>query len=161
MLMLAIFSFLDSDFIPDARQFQLDALAQYPGSEVLRQGFFDAHPNLVRIGGVGYDYIDSDRIQKLRDIEILTLVATLDDSVVASFDLSEEVTIKAWFSLCTTLSVTLLLGILSCLFSRDAYKIMIRPIEKMKLTVQKVRKTTIILQLFCKVKTSELKFAFH
>ena len=138
--MLAIFSFLDADFVPDGRQLQLDALALHPDSELLREGFFDAHPNLVRLTGAGSDFLNADRIEQLRDIELLSLQATSDESVIASFDLSDEMVIMAWFSLCTTLSVTMLLAILSCLFSRDAFKIMIRPIEKMKSTVQMVRR---------------------
>jgi hypothetical protein len=139
MLMLLVFSFLDGNFVPDGRQLQLDALALNPESVLLREGFFRAHKNIVRLIGVGYDYSDLDRIEELRDVEILSLLAISDESVIASFDVSEEVATNAWFSLGTTLSVTMLLGILSCLFSRDAFKIMIQPIEKMKTTVQKVR----------------------
>ena len=138
MLMLAIFSLLDADFVPDGRQLQLDALAINPESDLLRSGFFDAHENLVLLQGVGDDFVDQERIDILRDVEILSLTATSDGSIFASFDLSEEISMTAWFSLFTTLSVTMLLGILSCLFSRDAFKIMIRPIEKMKTTVQRV-----------------------
>ena len=136
--MLAIFSLLDADFVPDGRQLQLDALAINPESDLLRSGFFDAHENLVLLQGVGDDFVDQERIDILRDVEILSLTATSDGSIFASFDLSEEISMTAWFSLFTTLSVTMLLGILSCLFSRDAFKIMIRPIEKMKTTVQRV-----------------------
>jgi len=136
--MLGIFSFLDSDFTPDGRQLQLDALSRHPESEILRQGFFEAHPNLILLSGIGYDFINIEKIQELRNIEILSLIAESDSSVMASFDISKETATQAWFSLCTTLSVTMLLAILSCLFSRDAYKLMIQPIEKMKLTVQKV-----------------------
>lgn len=138
MLMLVIFSLLDADFTPDGRQLQLDALALNPESDLLRVGFFQAHQNIIRLVGIGEDFVDDDRLELLRDVEILSLVATSDDSVIASFDLSEETAINAWFSLGTTLSVTMLLAILSCLFSRDAFNIMIRPIEKMKTTVQKV-----------------------
>lgn len=138
MLMLVIFSLLDADFVPDGRQLQLDALAINPESDLLRSGFFDAHENLVLLQGVGDDFVDQERFDSLRDVEILSLTATSDGSVFASFDLSEEISMTAWFSLFTTLSVTMLLGILSCLFSRDAFKIMIRPIEKMKTTVQRV-----------------------
>ncbi len=138
MLMLAIFSLLDADFVPDGRQLQLDALAINPESDLLREGFFDAHDNLLLLTGVGRDFVDQDRIDSLREVEILSLAATSSVSVMASFDLSEEVSLTAWFSLFTTFSVTMLLGILSCLFSRDAFKIMIRPIEKMKTTVQRV-----------------------
>ena len=138
MLMLLVFSLLDGNFVPDGRQLQLDALALTPESDLLRDGFFRAHQNIVRLVGAGEDFIDDARIQQIRDVEILSLSAASDTSVIASFDLSEQTAINAWFSLGTTLSVTMLLGILSCLFSRDAYKIMIRPIEKMRTTVQKV-----------------------
>ena len=136
--MLAIFSLLDADLTPDGRQLQLDALAINPESELLRQGFFDAHENLMLLQGVGRGFIDKERLDGLRNIEILSLTAASNASVVASFDLSEEVSVTAWFSLFTTFSVTMLLAILSCLFSRDAFNIMIRPIEKMKTTVQRV-----------------------
>ena len=73
MLMLAVFSLLDDDFTPDGRQLQLDALALNPESELLREGFFRAHQNIIRLIGIGNDFVDIDRIDQLRDIEILSL----------------------------------------------------------------------------------------
>jgi len=145
MFMLTVFSLLEANLTPDGRQLQLDALAINPDSEMLREGFFRAHQNLIRLDGVGTAYLDTERINELRSIEILTLEATSDDTVLASFDLSADVVINAFFSLATTIIVTALLAILSMLFSRDAYNIMIRPIEKMKSTVQKVRTFDILL----------------
>ena len=137
MVMLGVFAFLDADFVPDGRQLQLDALAKHPDEIILREGFFEAHDNIIRLIGVGQDFVNTTYIPKLRDIDILTLYAASDESVMASFDLSKESVTNALFSLFTTLSVTMLLAILSCLFSRDAFQIMILPIEKMKSTVQK------------------------
>ena len=137
--MLATFSLTDSDFTPDARQFQLDAMAINPDSKILQEGFINAHDNLVSITGITTDNeFDSDLIDQLRKVEILTLTSDTNSSIIASFDLSSEVTVKAKLSLITTIVVTLLLAVLGMLFSRDAFHVMIRPIEKMKSTVQKV-----------------------
>ena len=138
MFMLAVFSLLETNMTPDGRQLQLDALAFNPESDLLREGFFRAHENLLRLDGVGKRYEDSLRIEELRSSEILTLTADINDLVSASFDMSKDVFVNALFSLVTTLIVTTLLAVLSLLFSSDAYNIMIRPIEKMKSTVQKV-----------------------
>jgi hypothetical protein len=137
--MLATFSLTEYSFTPDARQFQLDALAINPDSEILQQGFIKAHDNLISLTGIRKNEFDSDRIDQLREVEILTLTSYTNNSIVASFDLSSETSIMAKLSLVTTMVVTVLLAVLSMLFSRDAFHIMIRPIEKMKSTVQKVR----------------------
>lgn len=138
MLMLATFSITELNFIPDARQLQLDALAVNPESLILREGFLRAHNNIISLTGLGADIINSARMVELRSIEILTLAASTNSSISGSFDLSEEMSEIAWYSIGTTLVVTILLAVLSMLFSRDAYNIMIRPIEKMKSTIQKV-----------------------
>ena len=138
MVMLAVFSLLETDLTPDGRQLQLDALAINPESKVLREGFFRAHQNLIRLDGAGDNFLDAERIEELRLSAILMLTAASNDEVLAAFDLSQDEYINALFSLGTTIIVTALLAILSLLFSSDAYNIMIRPIEKMKLTVQKV-----------------------
>jgi hypothetical protein len=138
MLMLTVFSLLETNLTPDGRQLQLDALAINPESDILREGFFRAHQDLLRLDGVGDQFLNTKRIGELRSSEILVLKAATDDKVLASFDLSKDVFVNALFSLATTIIVTALLAILSLLFSSDAYNIMIRPIEKMKATVQKV-----------------------
>ena len=138
MIMLAVFSLTDVSFVPDARQVQLDAIANNPESNILLDGYFAAHENLIELRGIGDDFVNFDKIDELREVEIMTIYAESNSSVVASFDLSEETTITAWYSLGTTVIVTSLLAILGMLFSRDAYNIMIRPIEKMKSTVQRV-----------------------
>lgn len=136
--MLIVFSLLESNLTPDGRQLQLDALALNPESDILVEGFFRAHQNLVRLDGVGDQFMDVERIDGLRTSEILILTAATNQEVIASFDLSKDVYVNALFSMATTIIVTALLAILSLLFSSDAYNIMIRPIEKMKTTVQKV-----------------------
>ena len=138
MIMLAVFSLTDVSFVPDARQVQLDAIANNPESNILLDGYFAAHENLIELRGIGDDFVNFDKIDELREVEIMTIYAESNSSVVASFDLSEETTITAWYSLGTTVIVTSLLAIVGMLFSRDAYNIMIRPIEKMKSTVQRV-----------------------
>ena len=138
MFMVATFSLTELSFTPDARQFQLDALAIHSDSKILRSGFIDAHDNLIRLVGVGEEEVNLEQIDQLREVEILTLISSTNNSIYASFDLSRETSMMAKLSLVTTAVVTLLLGVLSMLFSRDAFHIMIRPIEKMKLTVQKV-----------------------
>jgi hypothetical protein len=134
--MLTVFSLLETNNTPDGRRLQLDALALNPESSLLREGFFRAHSNLIKLEGIGEAFVDSERITNIRSSDILTMVAT--DSVLASFDLSDETVVNAIFSLATTVIVTILLAVLSLLFSSDAYNIMIRPIEKMRSTVQKV-----------------------
>ena len=136
--MFAVFSLLETNFTPDGRQLQLDALALNPKSDLLREGFFRAHDNLIRLNGIGNDFINVERTNMLRTSEIFTIESATNEQVLASFDLSNDVFISALFSLATTIIVTALLAVLSLLFSSDAYNIMIRPIEKMKVTVQKV-----------------------
>ena len=137
--MMIVLSLLETNHTPDGRRLQLEALALNPESELLRKGFFRAHNDLINLEGIGEDFVDSDRIKELRSSDILTMTATDNQSVLASFDLSDETIVNATFSLATTIIVTVLLAVLSLLFSSDAYNIMIRPIEKMQATVQKVR----------------------
>jgi len=136
--MLIVFSLLETNHTPDGRRLQLDALALNPESSLLREGFFRAHSNLIKLEGIDEAFVDSERINNIRSSDILTMAATDNQSVLASFDLSHETVVNAIFSLATTVIVTILLAVLSLLFSSDAYKIMIRPIEKMRSTVQKV-----------------------
>ena len=141
MFMLAIFFFTDVSFTPDARQVNLNALAINNSSKILRDIFFESNPNLIQLTGCGDDFINVEKMQTIRKIAKLVLNADSDKQVSATFDLTKDTTIIAWYSIATTLIVTILLGALSMMFSRDAYNIMIRPIEKMKGTVQKVSLT--------------------
>jgi len=138
LFMLLVFSLLDVNFTPDGRQLQLDAMARHPSSDILRQSFFEAHSNIIELKGLGDYFVNAQRIDELREVEKLSLEATSIPSIVAMFDVKNETSQTAWYSLGTTLIVTTLLGALSLLFSRDAYRIMIRPIEKMKKTVQQL-----------------------
>ena len=136
VLMLIVFSATDVDYTPDARQFQLDTIAEFPESKSLIDNFLDSHDNVISFNGPGFEYRDQDRINSLRETEILMLNSTVDASTTASFDISEDVESQAWYSLLITSFVTLLLATMGLLFSRDAYKMVIHPIEKMKHTVQ-------------------------
>eukprot|EP00956_Cyclotella_meneghiniana_P034476 scaffold105349_cov72-Cyclotella_meneghiniana.AAC.2 len=136
VLMLIMFSATDVDYTPDARQFQLDTIAEFPESVALVDSFFDSHDNIIAFSGPGYEYKDQERIDALRDTEILMLNSTVDEFTTASFDISQDVVSQAWYSLLITSFVTMLLATMGLLFSRDAYKMVIHPIEKMKYTVQ-------------------------
>jgi hypothetical protein len=139
MFMLIVFSLLETDSVPDGRQLQIDAMALNPESDILRDGFFLAHSNILSLFGVGENFKDEARIERLRKIEIITLFSTSNDTVHASFDVSRDLHTTALFSIVTTIFVCFLLAFLSLLFSRDAYQIMIRPIENMKSTINKVK----------------------
>lgn len=119
LFMLVAFSLLDTNFVPDGREIQLDALARNPESQLLREILFEAHDNLIRLVGVGPTFEMTNRIEELRDVEIMTIASKSDQSVLASFDLSAEVSTAAILSLATTFIVTALLGILSLLFTSD------------------------------------------
>ena len=143
--MLVVFSLLETNHIPDARVIQLNALGLNSDSVLLRDGFFQAfQKNLILLEGVGETFHDTDAFLDLRNTDILTLVSATNEKVHAAFDMSKENRIDAIFSLLTTTIVTILLAVLSLLFSSDAYKIMIRPIEKMKSTVQKLSENPLL-----------------
>ena len=144
MLMLIVFALMDVSFVPDARQVQLDNLAKNAGSDLLRAVFFDSHDNIVQLKGAGDDFIDGDRINQLRTIEMFTLRAVSNFTVEATFDLSEETEVAAWYSFGSTLMITFLLGALSLMFSRDAYEALIRPIEHMKETVTQLSQNPLL-----------------
>lgn len=144
MMMLLSFSLLELDFTPDARQIQLNALVDYPNSSFLREIYIDSHPNIIRLMGIGEDYIDDIREKELRLEETLVFLADQDPSIFAIFDVKEETEVTAWYSIAMTLIVTSLLAILSLLFSQDAYNIMILPIEKMKFTVQQLSENPLL-----------------
>lgn len=144
VLMLIMFSATEVDFTPDARQIQLDAIAEYPDSSDLRESFFQSHDNIIAFTGAGYDFVDQERIDNLRKIEILNLTAQSDASINASFDISDDTVTQAWYSLLITTFVSLLLATMGLLFSRDAYKMVIHPIEKMKSTVQQLSENPLL-----------------
>ena len=79
VLMLIMFSATDVDYTPDARQIQLDSIADYPNSTVLRDSFFESHDNIIAFSGAGYDFVDEDRMAVLRDSEVLTLALEQSD----------------------------------------------------------------------------------
>lgn len=144
VLMLIMFSATEVDYTPDARQIQLDSIAEFPGSSVLLDSLFESHDNIVAFSAVGYDFVDQERLDNLRDVEVLALTSTLDDSVAARFDISDDTASQAWYSLVKTTFVSLLLATMGLLFSRDAYKMVIRPIEKMKNTVQQLSENPLL-----------------
>ena len=127
--MLVVFSLLETNHIPDARVIQLNALGLNSDSVLLRDGFLQAfQKNLILLEGAGERFHDADAFLDLRNTDILTLVSATNEKVRAAFDMSRENRIDSIFSLLTTTIVTILLAVLSLLFSSDAYKIMIRPI---------------------------------
>lgn len=144
VLMLIMFSFTEGDYTPDARQLQLDSIAEFPDSIVPRLSFFSSHDNIIAFSGVGFDYTDNERIGGLREGEILTFNSTLDPSISASFDVYDDSVSQAWDSVITTAFVSLLLATMGLLFSRDAYKMVIHPIEKMKFTVQQLSENPLL-----------------
>jgi hypothetical protein len=137
VLMLIVFSVTSVDSTPDARQLQLDSIAMYPNSTALRESFFRSHDNIVAFSnGAEYDIIlDGERLDSLRDVEILSFVSDTDSAITASFDISQDTATQAILSIIITAFVSILLASMGLLFSRDAYQLVIHPIEKMKHTV--------------------------
>jgi len=149
LLTLLVFSLMDVRLVPDARQTGLDqlaiALANSNGggddegatttSTILREAFLASHSDsIIRFQGVGpdYDFVDQDRFDTLRPIEMLSVYSSaiptasnssFNSALVATFDVSYEARIAAWYSIGTTLIVTLLLAALSLLLNRDAYMV--------------------------------------
>ena len=144
VLMLIMFSVTEVDYTPDARQIQLDSIAEFPGSSVLVDSLFESHDNIIEFSAAGLDFVDQDRLDKLRNAEILRLASKIDDSITASFDISDDTAKQAWYSLVITTFVSLLLATMGLLFSRDAYKMVIHPIEKMKHTVQQLSENPLL-----------------
>jgi class 3 adenylate cyclase len=145
VLMLIVFSATTTDMTPDARQIQLDAIAIHPNSTVLRESFFASHDNIVAFGsGSEFDVLDGERLDSLRDVEILTLVSDTDEAVFASFDISQDTATQAILSIIITAFVSILLASMGLLFSRDAYQLVIHPIEKMKHTVQQLSENPLL-----------------
>ena len=120
VLMLIMSAATDVDYTPDARQIQLDAIADFPNSTAVRDSFMESHDNIIAFSGPGYDFVDQERIDELRDVEVLALVADTDETISASFDVSDDIVTQAWYSLLTTTFVSLLLGTMGLLFSKDA-----------------------------------------
>eukprot|EP00804_Cyclotella_cryptica_P006131 CCRYP_018429-RA/>CCRYP_018429-RA protein AED:0.03 eAED:0.03 QI:3227/0/0.5/1/0/0/2/0/1348 len=81
VLMLIMFSATEVSYTPDARQIQLDSVAEFPDSLSLRDCFFESHDNIIAFSGSGYHFKDQDRIDALRNTEILTLNSTTNDSM--------------------------------------------------------------------------------
>ena len=144
VLMLIMFSATETDFTPDARQIQLNSIAEYPDSSDLLDSFFHSHDNIIDFNGAGYNFTDQERIDDLREVEVLALVAESNASISASFDISDETVTQSWYSLLITSIVSILLATMGLLFSRDAYKMVIHPIEKMKSTVQQLSENPLL-----------------
>lgn len=148
IFMLLTFSMFQDLPTPDARVWQIDDLAIQTGDvrTQLRKNYIerysariDSNPSvLFKLVGVDEEYADLNTYKNLRTIEIEKVIAPSNSSIYALFDISSETQNTAMQSFIMTIVVTLLLATLSMLFSKDAYNIMIRPIEKMKHTVQKL-----------------------
>ncbi|GMI32490.1 hypothetical protein TeGR_g15162 [Tetraparma gracilis] len=87
---------------------------------------------------------DGGEHKTLRVIEQEVIISELDPRIMAIFDISAETQNTAMQSFVMTCVVTVLLAVLSMAFSRDAYNIMIRPIEKMKHTVQQLSENPLL-----------------
>ena len=142
LLTLVVFSLMDANLTPDARQVQIDGLSLAVTNEegtvpILRRAFFDSYDNILMLKGVGGDFIQEGRIEHLRANEMLSVQATYptNSTIAAIFDVSKESEISAWYSFGTTVIVTVLLAVLSLLMNRDAYRIIIRPVVQMKATI--------------------------
>lgn len=144
VLMLILFSATETNYTPDARQLTLDSIAKFPDSLALRDSYFQSHENIVSFSGHGHEFSDQLRLEGLRAVEVLTLVADTNDSVSARFDISSDVHQEAWISLLITSFVSILLATMGLLFSRDAYKMVIHPIEKMKSTIQSLSENPLL-----------------
>ena len=145
VLMLIMFSITDVDYTPDARQLQLNSIEKFLNStSVLRESFFKSHDNIIAFSGSNYDFVNQDRLDMLRKVDILAFTSEPDGSIIATFDISEDIITQAWHSLFMTAFVTLLLGVMGLLFSKDAYQMVIHPIEKMKSTVQRLSENPLL-----------------
>ena len=149
MFMLLVFSLSSSSLTPDARQYQLDLLGLNVNddavSEILKDNFFHNYKHsLIMLRGVGPLFFNAVHYDALRLVEIEVIVATGNHSVLAYFDVKADSQSSSMQSFIMTIVVTVLLGVLSMAFSRDAYRIMIRPIEKMKRTVQQLSENPLL-----------------
>ena len=142
LLTLLVFSLMDVSLVPDARQTGLDQLAvavannisdDGVASMILRDAFLESHSDsIIRFQGMGPDddFVNQERFDSLRPIEMLSVyssaMATAPNSnstLAATFDVSHQAKISAWYSIGTTLIVTILLAALSMLLNRDAYRV--------------------------------------
>ena len=139
LLTLLVFSLMDVSMVPDARKTGLDQLAvavandnDGPAPAILREAFLESHSeSIIRLQGTGPDdFVDQDRVDALRPIEMLSVYSSAtasasnsNSSLVATFDVSHEAEIAAWYSVGTTFIVTILLAALSLLLNRDAYRV--------------------------------------
>ena len=141
LLTLLVFSLMDVSLVPDARQTGLDQLAvavannisdDGVASIILRDAFLESHDSIISFQGMGsdIDFVIQDRLDTLRPIEMLSVYSLAigiapnsNSSLTATFDVSHEAKISAWYSIGTTLIVTVLLAALSLLLNRDAYRV--------------------------------------
>lgn len=146
LIMLLVFSLLDAEQFNDSRQLGLDMIAEYSESDLLQDVYIEYHPDIIKLQGIGpdTDFIDTQAELELRDKETAWYFASQDPNISAVFDVKEEIQAAALYSIATTVTVILLLALLSWLFSRDAFRIMIRPIEKMKNTVQQLSENPLL-----------------
>ena len=149
MFMLLVFSLSTSTTTPDARQLQLDLIAEqvhdHDTMMILKEDYLSNYDKkLVMLRGVGDLVWDSEHYDSLRFVELSAILATKNTSIVAFFDVKEDSQAASMQSFIMTIVVTVLLGVLSMAFSRDAYRIMIRPIEKMKRTVQQLSENPLL-----------------
>ena len=153
--MLLTFSLFEDLKTPDSRLVQLDDIDSYPSmrgelvsSYISRYSAVTSeNPSiLLKLSGCGeaFDYLDEERFLSLRNIEVEVVQATKNESIFAYFDIKKETQNTAMHSFIMTVFGTVLLATLSMLFSRDAYNIMIRPIEKMKHTVQQLSENPLL-----------------
>jgi class 3 adenylate cyclase len=162
MFMLLTFSIFDAVPVPDARLEQLKIISNYKndssgiGLELANAYWERYQPDCFVLSGIGdtltHDVVASEDAEGtmaythsyLRTIEQEVIYVKGDSAVYAIFDISGETQNTAMQSFIMTIVVTILLAVLSMLFSRDAYNIMIRPIEKMKHTVQQLSENPLL-----------------
>lgn len=99
--MLLTFSLFEDLPTPDSRLVQLDDISAYPSmraelvsSYILRYSAVTGeNPSiLLKLSGCGeaYDYVDVDRFDSLRNIEVEVVQATSNSSIFAYFDIKKE-----------------------------------------------------------------------
>ena len=153
IIMLLAFSFnLDVD-TPDAREFSMrriqDDIDEHgvlspEANETIAWYVTEYGSTLIEIAirtdaaAYAHEYADSTGI---RDVEMLEYSTP---NVVAVHDVREQVRVGAWLSVASAIFVTMLLTVLSMAFSRDAYTLMIRPIEKMNNTLAELSKNPLL-----------------
>ncbi len=158
MFMLLVFSIFEPVKVPDARILQLDDMSLYYDKNasialLMKEKYLTEYPDCFKLTGVGEVFEKSELLdvdgnhKSLRNLEQEIFISPPTESgepVTAYFDISDETKNTAMNSFMMTTVVTILLAVLSMLFSRDAYSIMIRPIEKMKHTVQQLSENPLL-----------------